>query len=82
MSGPVTSHREACPDCGKTLVVLRLANGTHTCHCPADDCRASFITHGKVHAEATDKFVQKCEQFGYLTALETKVAALKADVGQ
>lgn len=71
----------ACPDCGAELVVIRLTNGTHTCHCPADSCRADFMTHGKVRAQAADKFVQKCEQFGYTEALAAKLAALAAEAG-
>lgn len=70
------TSRLACPDCGTELVIKRLANGTHTCHCPDDraaTCRADVMGHGKTADEAADKFVQRCERYGYTTALELKL---------
>lgn len=63
----------ACPDCGANLVIQSLADGTHTCRCPAD-CRADFVAHGKLPDMAADRFVQKCERYGYMTALEQKLS--------
>lgn len=65
----------ACPDCGCALQVETLTNGTFTCQCAdSHNCRAgNWITCGKTEGEAADKFVQKCERYGYLTSLEAKL---------
>lgn len=66
----------ACPDCGCALLITTLTNGTITCQCSDEhDCRAgNWITCGKTEGEAADKFVQKCERYGYMTALEQKLS--------
>lgn len=76
------SEELCCPDCGCALLISTLANGMITCQCADEhDCRAgNWITQGKTAGEAADKFVQKCERYGYLTALEEKIAALVAEV--
>lgn len=67
----------ACPECGAELHVDALKNGTFTSYCSAEHCRAGdWITHGKTPDQATDKFVRKCEQYGYVTALSGKLDAL------
>jgi hypothetical protein len=65
-----------CPDCGCALQFDTLTNGQITCQCAdSHDCRAGdWITCGRTRDEAADKFVQKCERYGYLTALEEKLA--------
>jgi len=67
-----------CPDCGCALLITTLTNGMITCQCSDEhDCRAGdWITHGKTRDEAADKFVQKCERYGYTRFLEEKVAAM------
>ena len=73
-----TQHELACPDCGTTLVVRQLENKTYVCHCQSDvgDCRAGVMGHGSTADEAADKFVARCERFGYTDALERKLAAI------
>lgn len=67
-----------CPDCGCALQLSVLTNGKHTAQCAdSHNCRAgNWITQGNTAGEAADKFVQKCERFGYLTALESKIREL------
>jgi len=72
-----------CPDCGCALMLSVLTNGMHTAQCADEhDCRAgNWITCGKTSDEAADKFVQKCERFGYTEALDAKIAALAEEFG-
>lgn len=70
----------ACPDCGNDLEIDGLTSGTFVCTCLHECCRADFIEHGKTRDEAADKFVQKCERYGYLTALESKLQSLVGEV--
>lgn len=71
----------ACPDCGSALTLSALKNGTHVCQClePFDGCRADWLTGGKTVDEAADKFVRKCEQFGYVTALAAKLEGMNQE---
>lgn len=73
----------ACPDCGCALLLSTLTNGQHTAQCSDEhDCRAAdWITCGKTADEASDKFVEKCERYGYTTALEEKVRAAAQELG-
>lgn len=68
-----------CPDCGCALLMSALTNGTHTAQCSDEhNCRADWIVQGKTRDEAADKFVQKCERFGYTKALDAKIVEIES----
>lgn len=72
----------SCPDCGCALLITTLTNGTITCQCTDEhDCRADWIVQSKTRDEAADKFVQKCERYGYTVALDAKIAEAAAEFG-
>lgn len=82
----MSESRLCCPDCGGELQVHEfqrayavwygVACDGKRAHKRDEACRATFYATGATQEAAADRFVQKCEWYGYTRALLEKLQAL------